>query len=192
MPEAKDDPGKAPEKKISKRKTRSGLKREGPILGLKDQDPKEIVRKIKDENGVARALILMERRKSAKTKRPYLYLTDDGIRFAMLMFAYNSSIEEVAAELGVSCDVLMSEANSARVLSAREEGYSRFRNSIRRSQRDIMRSGDSRMAIWLGKNYLGQKDSVQDVSVKTVSNPSDMSLDEMMAAIARAEKKDGE
>lgn len=41
MPEAKDDPGKAPEKKISKRKTRSGLKREGPILGLKDQDPKE-------------------------------------------------------------------------------------------------------------------------------------------------------
>lgn len=40
MPEAKDDPGKAPEK-ISKRKTRSGLKGEGPILGLKDQDPKE-------------------------------------------------------------------------------------------------------------------------------------------------------
>ena len=40
-------------------------------------------------------------------------------------------------------------------------GHSDFTRSIRNSQYKIMRQGSATMAIFLGKNYLGQTDKVE-------------------------------
>lgn len=63
---------------------------------------------------------------------------------------------EIAAFCGCSIDVLH---NDARFKELYEEGMSYGRISVRRHQFQAMEAGDRTMLVWLGKQYLDQRDS---------------------------------
>lgn len=48
-----------------------------------------------------------------------------------------------------------------------EKGRSIGKKSLRRAQFEKALNGDSRMLVWLGKQYLNQKDSVEDLDTTT-------------------------
>jgi hypothetical protein len=45
-----------------------------------------------------------------------------------------------------------------------EKGRGVGKKSLRRAQFEKALNGDSRMLVWLGKQYLGQKDSIEDLN----------------------------
>jgi hypothetical protein len=85
--------------------------------------------------------------------------------------------EEVAAALGVSADTI-----ERRFAGAIQKGRLRFQVSVRRIQYRLAEQGNAAMAIWLGKQYLGQTE-------KKVAEPNDarkLSDAELIALAAAA------
>lgn len=79
---------------------------------------------------------------------------------------------EIAAVLGISTDdfaeMIKSDVNIA---AAIEYGEKFGQISIRRKQFEIMESGSADMAKWLGKQYLGQSDKVdQKTEISTADD----------------------
>ena len=71
--------------------------------------------------------------------------------------------DEIASILGVSVRTLQRDEEFCRVY---KKGMDAGRASIRRTQFKLMNDGNATMAVWLGKQYLGQKDQIQnDVDV---------------------------
>ena len=126
---------------------------------MKEKEPEEIGKTVK-QDGAVKVLVLLKKI-PGKGKKPMLALTEDGEKYIEKMFGMNCSTEEVAADLGISSKVLLNSANRDRVERARIRGHERFLTEIRQQQRNILKRGDSRMAIWLGKQYLGQSDKVE-------------------------------
>ena len=126
---------------------------------MREIEPEEIGKTVK-QDGAVKVLVLMKKI-PGKGKKPMLALTEDGEKYIEKMFGMNCSTEEVAADLGISSKVLLNSANRDRVERARIRGHERFLTEIRQQQRNILKRGDSRMAIWLGKQYLGQSDKVE-------------------------------
>lgn len=153
---------------------------------MKEIEPEEIGRTVK-QDGAVKVLVLM-RKVPGKGKKPMLALTDDGVRYVEKMFGMNCSMEEVAADLDVSTKVLLNTANREKVLRARERGHERFLTEIRQQQRAILKRGDSRMAIWLGKQYLGQSDKVDATVQVEERTAEDITWDELMDLLAKRKK----
>ena len=126
---------------------------------MKEIEPEEIGKTVK-QDGAVKVLVLLKKI-PGKGKKPMLALTEDGEKYIEKMFSMNCSLEEVAADLDVSSKVLLNSANREKVERARIRGHERFLTEIRQQQRNILKRGDSRMAIWLGKQYLGQTDKVE-------------------------------
>lgn len=80
--------------------------------------------------------------------------------------------EEIASFLDISVRTLQRDQEFCRIYNkAREQG----KMSIRRQQYKLMNSGNTTMAIWLGKQYLGQRDKFeenvhQDVTIQIVED----------------------
>ena len=74
---------------------------------------------------------------------------------------------EIAAILGISARTLNRDAEYCRVYEEKKEGG---KMSLRRRQWALAENGDKTMLIWLGKQYLGQKDQqateVVDTEIK--------------------------
>jgi hypothetical protein len=67
--------------------------------------------------------------------------------------------EDMAAVLGVSVDTLQRRKRArAEFRGAIEKGRASLRNSLRRLQVKKALEGNTTMLIWLGKQYLGQRD----------------------------------
>lgn len=66
--------------------------------------------------------------------------------------------------LGCSVDLLTNKNNRNKFFEAKEAGQLSGKASLRRMQFKTAESGNATMQIWLGKQYLGQKDK-QDVTV---------------------------
>ena len=67
--------------------------------------------------------------------------------------------EEIASFLGISVRTLQRDAEFCRIYNkAMDNG----RSALRRMQWKSAQSGNTRMQIWLGKQYLGQRDK-QDI-----------------------------
>jgi len=62
---------------------------------------------------------------------------------------------EIAAVLGVSVDLLEHDPEFKRI---HKKGLEHGRASLRRMQYKAAEAGDRTMLVWLGKQYLGQKD----------------------------------
>lgn len=69
---------------------------------------------------------------------------------------------EIADVLGVSTKTLQRDEEFCRIY---KKGMNEGRTSLRRMQYDSAKKGSVSMQIWLGKQYLGQKDEV-DAEVK--------------------------
>lgn len=152
----------------------------------KEEVPEEIGRTVK-QDGAVTVLVLMKKVQGKGTK-PILELTDDGVKYVEKLFAMNCSTEEVATDLGVTTSVLLNRLNRDKVARARERGQDRFRMEIRQQQRNILKRGDSRMAIWLGKQYLGQTDKVEATVAVEQKGPDDLTWDEVVELLQRRRK----
>lgn len=87
--------------------------------------------------------------------------------------AIQCSYEEMAYVLGCDPSTL---TKSARYSQAIEAGRARGRMSLKRKQWETAMQGSTTMQIWLGKQYLGQKDKqeiTQDFdAIFTVESPT--------------------
>lgn len=93
--------------------------------------------------------------------RPKLVLNDTGKAIITNMASIMCTDEEIAACLGVTVETLQNADNNAAFLECKEKGNGNGKKSLRRIQFDIARKGNATMAIWLGKQWLGQRDSVE-------------------------------
>lgn len=85
--------------------------------------------------------------------RPRLELNEDQVyELAKLMCTH----EEIAAVMGCHKDTI-ADRFSELILKGREEG----KISLRRAQMKNALNGNTSMQIWLGKQYLGQKDKIE-------------------------------
>lgn len=79
---------------------------------------------------------------------------------------------EIAAICGVSHDTLLRRKNDdPAFLEAIEQGRAKGRVSLRRMQWKLAQQGNAAMAIFLGKNLLGQRDKVEDLATHDTPLP---------------------
>lgn len=106
-----------------------------------------------------------------KTKgRPKLVLNDTGKAVITNMAAIMCTDEEIAACLGVSIDTLTREENAAAFAECKEKGAGNGKKSLRRIQFEIAKKGNAAMAIWLGKQWLGQKEPERQETTDNVED----------------------
>ena len=68
-----------------------------------------------------------------------------------------ATYEEIAVTVGISVKALKKKYKNL-IMKGREDG----KKSLRRAQFHKALNGDTKMMVWLGKQYLGQKDSPED------------------------------
>ncbi len=93
---------------------------------------------------------------------------------------------EIASLLGVSLSTLEHDPEFLRI---HKKGMDKGKSSLRRMQYRAASGGNATMQIWLGKQYLGQKDK-QEITGKDGEplNPKQMTDAQLIAAI-RAERE---
>lgn len=124
-----------------------------------------------------RTVAVLEQRPTGKRGRPRWYLTEDGARVVEAMSKIGCSTEEIAAAMGVRRDTLNAPHNRVLFGLARDRGLNAQKTDIRQAQARIMHAGSSQMAIFLGKNYLGQTDKTE---IQVTEAPlSEMDIDEL-------------
>jgi DNA-binding CsgD family transcriptional regulator len=67
------------------------------------------------------------------------------------------TLREIADVIGVNAETIRKHFGDLI-----EKGKSVGKKSLRRAQFEKALNGDTRMLVWLGKQYLGQKDSIED------------------------------
>lgn len=80
---------------------------------------------------------------------------------------------EIAAFFGVSVPTIERRARVPKFRDAMERGYAKGRISVRRKQMQLLEAGSNTMAVWLGKQLLGQKDRHE---LSGGSTPLDLNL----------------
>lgn len=106
--------------------------------------------------------------KSGKDKNPFFDEEETGGRPRMLLNERGAAVikrmaeimctnEEIADVLGVGVDLITNDNNNAVFQAAKREGQVKGKMSLRREQFTIAEK-NANMAIFLGKNYLDQKD----------------------------------
>ena len=88
-----------------------------------------------------------------RPKKPIDYATVD--KLASIMCTQ----EEIASYLDLDVRTLQRDDEFCRIY---KRGIDKGRMSVRRQQYKMVEAGNSTMAIWLGKQYLGQRDK-QDI-----------------------------
>jgi hypothetical protein len=72
--------------------------------------------------------------------------------------ALHCTDQDIAAVLGVSTRTIESRRKEPQFAKAIERGKAKGRISVRRQQMRLVEAGNDSMAIWLGKQLLGQRD----------------------------------
>lgn len=104
---------------------------------------------------------------TVKTKgRPKLLLNAKGSETVKKLASIMCTDEEIASVLGCSVDLLTNKNNREAFTEAKESGQYGGKASLRRMQFKTAEAGNATMQIWLGKQYLGQKEK-QDIAVET-------------------------
>jgi len=91
----------------------------------------------------------MSKNKVGRPKKPIDYETVE--KLASIMCTQ----EEIASYLSIDVRTLLRDAEFCQIY---KRGVDKGRMSVRRSQYKMVEAGNPTMAIWLGKQYLGQKD----------------------------------
>jgi len=95
----------------------------------------------------------------------------------------NCTMDEIAAYFNVDVRTVQLRAQREPAFrAAMERGQALGRLSIRRQQIRLMEQGNATMAVWLGKQLLGQRDRLEaEVTVKD----GDMTLEQLLATGAQ-------
>lgn len=119
--------------------------------------------KVLDADGKQKDLDIFFDKVSTKG-RPKKVLTKDALKLIENLSRIMCTDEEIAQCLGASMDTLLNAENKELFRSANEKGKALGKQSLRRQQYELAKKGNCSMLIWLGKQYLGQKDKI-DTSV---------------------------
>lgn len=92
--------------------------------------------------------------------RPYLLINEEGKLHIEKLASYMCTDEEIASMLGVSVDVLTNSKNIETFSECKKKGIENGKSSLRRKQYEVAMNGNCTMLVWLGKQYLGQKEQV--------------------------------
>lgn len=107
--------------------------------------------------------------KKPKRGRPKKILNDEGARAVSKLASMMCTDAEIATFLETTVDTLNNKENRELFQESKERGQNTGRASLRRAQFKSAENGNSSMLIWLGKQYLGQKDeqftTLQDTSI---------------------------
>ena len=94
-----------------------------------------------------------------KAGRPRKVINSTGVSVITALARVMCTEEEIAACLGVKIDTLHAKHNESLFLEAYQKGRENGKMSLRRHQFELSKV-NATMAIWLGKQYLGQKDVI--------------------------------
>lgn len=89
--------------------------------------------------------------------RPFLTINERGKKLIETLAGYMCTDEEIANALGTTVDTLHNKNNEATFSECKSRGQGRGKVSLRRMQFHLAEK-NANMAIWLGRNILGQKD----------------------------------
>lgn len=92
--------------------------------------------------------------------RPKLILNQLGKEIVESVAQCHCTEEEIASILDVSIETLKTKANAEAFSECIKRGQEYGKASLRRWQFEKAKKGDSVMLIWLGKQYLGQRDTI--------------------------------
>ena len=90
--------------------------------------------------------------------RPKKILTEYGCETVEKLASMMCTDEEIAAFMNVSVDTLTRDHNKDAFAEHKNKGMNIGKASLRRTQFNMAQNGNSTMAIWLGKQYLNQRD----------------------------------
>lgn len=99
----------------------------------------------------------MARKKTPARKvgRPQVVITCEEIE---KLGALCATQEEIAGWFGCSLSTIEKRLQEPQYRDAYESGMAKGRLSVRREQMELLKKGNATMAIWLGKQLLGQRD----------------------------------
>lgn len=99
--------------------------------------------------------------KKSTKGRPRLILTEDALKLVESLSRIMCTEEEIASILNCSRDLFYTEDNKELYRQAIQKGQSEGKQSLRRYQYELAKKGNSSMLIWLGKQWLGQTDKIE-------------------------------
>lgn len=154
-------------------------------MAKRDTDKRDLVTARSKKGDVV--ILRRESVNKGKGGRPRLVLTEEGLRMVESMASIGCTIEEIAAAMDVSTETLTSTANREVFRHAYEKGKEEQKTSVRKAQAEIMKKGSAQMAIFLGKNVLGQSDRSE--MVLTEKSPEEMDIEELAEVIRKMKKR---
>ena len=89
--------------------------------------------------------------------RPKLILNSEGQQLVEILAGYFCTDEDIAETMHTTVDTLLNRNNRDTFLECKKRGIANGRCSLRRKQAKLAEKSAA-MAIFLGKNYLGQSD----------------------------------
>lgn len=128
--------------------------------------------------------------------RPRLVLNEEGKRAVRSLGQIQCTEEEIASFMGVTVEVFKTEWNKQAFQEELQNGKNNGKASLRRIQFKLAEKNPS-MAIWLGKNFLGQRDdiitnlNIQDSTAEEGIKIQIIDKKAELPAETEEEKKDG-
>lgn len=176
-----DTPGTAPKRRGRKPRVKSASEK------VPYEVDEENSIKSEARGGRRKNILIMEMRKSPSGYSS-LYFTPEGCDYITKLAGFGATIEEICDDIGVSVPTAQNKNNKEMFMKAYQKGKSEFFRNIRINQTTIMRRGSASMAMFLGKNYLGQRDNPKDEVVLDANSP----LGQFVLQIGAQQKKSAE
>ena len=96
--------------------------------------------------------------------------------------------EDIAAFFGVSVRTIETRRKKLEFKEAMNRGRAKGRISLRRSQMKLVEKGSAPMAIWLGKQWLHQRDVIPIELTGAKGKPVELTLEVLDAIVALKQK----
>jgi len=96
--------------------------------------------------------------------------------------------EEIAAWFNCSVRTIEKYAKKPEFAEAMANGRAKGRISVRRAQMKLLESGNATMGVWLGKQFLGQRDITPIELTGANGKPMQISLEALDALLAQSKK----
>lgn len=182
-----DSPATDPKPKTApKPRTRKTRAKSAPKKAPYEVDEENSI-KSEPRDGRRKNILIMEMRKTPSGWSS-LFFTPEGCDYITKLAGFGATIEEICDDIGVSVPTAQNKNNKEVFMKAYQKGKSEFFRNIRINQTTIMRRGSASMAMFLGKNYLGQRDNPKDEVVLDANSP----LGQFVLQIGAQQKKSAE
>lgn len=96
--------------------------------------------------------------------RPKLILNDKGIETIEALAGIMCTVDEIADVMNTTADTLTNKNNKDAYSAALKKGRNSGKASLRRYQFECAKKGNPTMLVWLGKQYLDQKDHIEQTT----------------------------